>query len=113
MAEFVKLAKVDDIPPDEMAGFVVNHVKVGVANIGGEFFAFHNCCTHQQYELTDGFLMGERLTCDWHGATFDIRTGEVKTLPATKPLPMFEVEVRDGEVWVAVPDADDLDMPPE
>lgn len=113
MAEFVKLAKIDDIGPDEMAGFVVNHVKVGVANIGGEFFAFHNCCTHQQYELTDGFLMGERLTCDWHGATFDIRTGEVKTLPATKPLPMFDVEVRDGEVWVAVPDADDLDMPPE
>jgi nitrite reductase/ring-hydroxylating ferredoxin subunit len=113
MAEFVKIAAANEIPEGEMQGYEVNGVKVGLANVDGEFHAFHDCCTHQQYTLTDSFLMGERLTCDWHGASFDIKTGEVLALPATKRLPKFDVEVREGEVWVAVPAAAAIDLPPE
>lgn len=113
MAEFVKVGTVDEVPEGEMKGWVVNGVKVGIANVDGEFFAFHDCCTHQQYTLSDSFLMGHRLTCDWHGASFDLLTGEVKALPATRDLPMFPVEVRDGELWVAVPSPDEIEMPPE
>ena len=113
MNDFVKVTRADAIPEGEMEGFELNGVKVGIANVDGTYYAFHDCCTHQQYELTQGFLMGERLTCDFHGASFDLRTGEVKTLPATRPLPMFPLELRDGEIWVAVPDPDELDMPPE
>jgi nitrite reductase/ring-hydroxylating ferredoxin subunit len=113
MVEFVKVCGTGDIPPDEMKGFEVNGVKVGIARVEGEFRAFHDCCTHQQYTLSDSFLMGDRVTCDWHGASFDIKTGEVLALPATKPLPIFEVEVRGDEVWVAVPNPDEIDMPPE
>jgi nitrite reductase/ring-hydroxylating ferredoxin subunit len=112
-AEFVKIATVDEIPEGEMRGWDVNGVRVGIANVDGEFYAFHDCCTHQQYTLTDSFLMGHRLTCDFHGASFDIRTGEVEALPATQDLPIFPVEVRDGELWVAVPSPDEIDMPPE
>lgn len=114
MAEWVRVASTDEVGDGEMKGVEVNGVKVGVANVGGEFHAFHDCCTHQQYTLSESMLMGDRLTCDWHGASFDIRTGEVKSLPATKPLPIFEVEVREGnEVWVEVPGEDEIDMPPE
>ena len=112
MAEFVKVAEAADIPEGEMKGYVIHHVEVGIANIDGEYHAFHDCCTHQQYRLTDSFLSGDRLTCDWHGAQFDVRTGEVKALPATKPLPKFEVEVRDGEIWVAVPPEREVELPP-
>jgi nitrite reductase/ring-hydroxylating ferredoxin subunit len=111
--EFVKVGMADEVPEGEMKGWVVNEVKIGVAQVEGEFFAFHDCCTHQQYTLTDSFLMGHRLTCDWHGASFDLRTGEVKALPATRDLPIFPVEVRGGELWVAVPSPDDIEMPPE
>ena len=113
MAEFVKVARADEIPEGEMKGYSVKGVAVGIAHVDGEFHAFHDCCTHQQYRLTDSFLMGERLTCDWHGAQFDIRTGEVMALPATKPLPRFPVEERNGEVWVAVPAPGELELPPE
>lgn len=113
MAEFVRLADVDEIGAGDMKGFEVNGIRVGVANLEGEYHAFHDSCTHQQYTLSDGFLMGDRVTCDWHGASFDLRTGEVKALPATKPLQKFEVEVRDDGVWVAVPALDEIEMPPE
>jgi len=113
VAEFVKVASTGEIPVDDMKGFEVNGVKVGVANVDGAFHAFHDCCTHQQYCLTDSFLMGDRVTCDWHGAAFNLKTGEVQALPATSPLPIFEVDVRGDEIWVAVPDAADIDMPPE
>ena len=111
--EFVRVGSAADVPEGEMKGWVVNGVKVGVAQVDGEYYAFHDCCTHQQYTLTDSFLMGDRLTCDWHGASFDIKTGEVKALPATRDLPMFPVEVREGELWVAVPDPEEIEMPPE
>ena len=109
----MRVGSADEVPEGEMKGWVVNDVKVGVANVDGAYYAFHDCCTHQQYTLTDSFLMGDRLTCDWHGASFDIKTGEVKALPATRDLPMFPVEVRDGDLWVAVPSSDEIEMPPE
>jgi nitrite reductase/ring-hydroxylating ferredoxin subunit len=111
-AEFVRVAATADVPEGEMRGYEIGHVQVGIANVEGRFHAFHDCCTHQQYTLSESFLMGERVTCDFHGAQFDLRTGEVLALPATKPLPIFDLEVRGDEIWVAVPDEDDLDMPP-
>ncbi|MDX1660762.1 MAG: non-heme iron oxygenase ferredoxin subunit [Gemmatimonadota bacterium] len=113
MAEFTKVGTTDEIPDGEMKGYEVNGVRVGVANLDGEFRAFHDCCTHQQYTLSDSMLIGDRVTCDWHGAAFDLKTGEVKALPATKPLPIFEVDVRGDEIWVAVPPAEEIEMPPE
>ncbi|MFN2383143.1 MAG: non-heme iron oxygenase ferredoxin subunit [Gemmatimonadota bacterium] len=110
---FVRVAATDEVPDGEMRGFEVNGVKVGVASVEGEYHAFHDCCTHQQYCLTDSWLADDRISCDLHGATFDLRTGEVLTLPATRPLPIFPVEVRDGAIWVAVPDASAIEMPPE
>ena len=111
--DWFRAAKTSEIAPGEMRGYEVNGVRVGVAHLDdGEWRAFHDCCTHQQDTLSDSFLMGYRLTCDWHGAQFDLHDGEVKALPATKPLPMFEVEIRGDDVWVAVPAAADIDMPP-
>lgn len=113
MADFVRVCGTEEIPAGEMKGFEVNGVKVGIASVDGGFHAFHDCCTHRQYTLSDSFLMGDRVTCDWHGASFDLNTGEVVALPATRPLPIFEVEVRGDEIWVAVPKPEEIDIPPE
>jgi len=46
--EFVKVGTVDEVPEGEMKGWEVNGVLVGVANVEGDYYAFHDCCTHQQ-----------------------------------------------------------------
>ena len=53
--------------------------------------------------LSDGEVWDFRVYCEKHGSSFDCRTGEVRGLPATEDVPAFEVEERDGEVWVALP----------
>ena len=44
------------------------------------------------------------LTCDWHGASFDVCTGRVLGLPATSPLRTYDTRVEDGRVFVTLPD---------
>ena len=63
-------------------------------------FAVANRCTHVAWLLDDAPLDGCELLCELHGGRFDVRSGEATAAPASKPLETFEVEVRDGRVWV-------------
>ena len=72
------------------------------ATWSGEFHAFEDICTHQFAHLTEGGLEGDRIKCPLHGATFDVKSGEAKSLPAVKPVPKHEVKVENGNVYVAL-----------
>ena len=71
-----------------------------LANVDGELYALLDRCSHQDYPLSDGHLDGTRLECLYHGARFDVRTGRAVQLPAIRPVKTFEVEVREGDVYV-------------
>lgn len=64
--------------------------------------AVDNVCTHAYARLDEGRLRGYRLICPLHGASFDVRTGDVLGAPATRPLRSFPVRVREGRVEVQV-----------
>ncbi len=51
--------------------------------------------------MTDGPIDGNEITCPWHGARFDVATGQALYMRATEPVVTYEVEVRDGNVFVA------------
>ncbi len=68
----------------------------------GEFHAFEDICTHQFAHLTEGGMEGDRIKCPLHGATFDVKSGEAKSLPAVKPVPKHEVKVEGDNVYVAL-----------
>jgi 3-phenylpropionate/trans-cinnamate dioxygenase ferredoxin subunit len=52
--------------------------------------------------LGEGYLLGDEIECPRHGARFDVRTGEVKVLPAIVPVPTFDVKVEGDDVYVDV-----------
>ncbi len=70
-----------------------NGKSICVARIGEEVFAIDDTCTHGQASLSDGDVTGFRIECWLHGAEFDLRTGEVLSLPATQAVKTYKVSV--------------------
>src|SRR5680860_575807 len=71
-------------------------------NIEGAFFALDNACTHEEGPLGEGEVLGHEVTCPWHGATFDIRTGEVLGPPAYEDVARYNVRVTGTDIEVEV-----------
>jgi 3-phenylpropionate/trans-cinnamate dioxygenase ferredoxin subunit len=99
---FVKAAKVSDIPPGRIRVVELEEEDVALCNVDGEIFAMVNVCTHDGGPLGEGYLLGDEIECPRHGARFNVRTGEVKTLPAIIPIPTLEVKIDGDDIWVDV-----------
>ncbi len=67
-------------------------------------FAVGNQCTHQGAGLDRGVVKiagsVKTVTCPAHGSTFNLETGKVMRPPASKPVPVYDVKVEDGRVYV-------------
>jgi 3-phenylpropionate/trans-cinnamate dioxygenase ferredoxin subunit len=67
----------------------------------GEISAVSDICTHQHFSMSLGDLLEDgTLQCGWHGTRYDCRTGEVKQVPATSPLPVFQVRLEGDTILV-------------
>jgi nitrite reductase/ring-hydroxylating ferredoxin subunit len=65
----------------------------------GEVHALDNRCPHMGFPLSRGSTKDGILTCDWHHARFDIKTGGCFDLWADD-VPVFAVNVIDGNIFV-------------
>lgn len=80
---------------------LANGTPVCVGNADGLLFAVRDECPHSAFPLSQGQLLpGAKLECGWHGAQFDCRTGAVLEGPADEPLVKYEVQAKDGGIWV-------------
>lgn len=77
----------------------------------GEIYAIDDTCTHQDASLADGWLEGCEVECPLHASKFDLRTGAVDSLPATKPVRTHAVSIVDGTIFVAL-SGDEPNLPP-
>ena len=102
MAESTRVANAADIPPGTVNVYEVEGRRIAVCNVDGAFYAIDDVCTHDGGSLDQGQLEGEQIECPRHGARFDVRTGQVITLPAVVPVKSYPVEVEDGEIKVQV-----------
>jgi 3-phenylpropionate/trans-cinnamate dioxygenase ferredoxin subunit len=75
---------------------------VVVKDAEGRLHALGDTCSHAEISLSEGFVEGGHIECWAHGATFDLATGRPLSLPATDPVPVFGVDVVDGDVLVSV-----------
>jgi len=100
MADWVAVAKVDELPPGAWRSTDIDGARIAVFNVGGEFYAIEDVCTHDGGILTGGQVDGDQIVCPRHGARFCIRTGAALTAPAYEPAARFPVRVEGGEVQV-------------
>lgn len=95
-----------DLPAAEKGGaeFVVAGNLIAVFRLRDEqVAAIDGMCAHQGGPLAQGKLDGRCLTCPWHGWQYDITNGH-NVLTDKPMLSVYAVEVRDGEVWIELPE---------
>ena len=81
-----------DIPEGGMVATKEGDREILLARVGGKVYAIDNACGHSGYPLDKGRLDGHVVTCRWHDAKFDVRTGEVLAPGADiKPLKRYRV----------------------
>lgn len=102
MAEFVTVAKVEDIPPGSNRTVEVNGVFLALFNVNGTFYALDNTCPHAGGPLGEGTLADDIVECPWHGWRFNVRTGERRDNPDFT-VACCSVRVEGDVVQVAVP----------
>ena len=101
---FVRVAALSDLPEGGALGVEAGGRRIAVAAVEGEVYAFADVCTHRDFPLSLGEVDATActITCEWHGAAFDLRTGAATCFPATRPIAVYAARVEDGAVWVDV-----------
>ena len=101
----VAVCRTDDVPEGEVRRFDVAGHEIALANLGEEGFrAVGDICSHAHYFLHEGEVDVDfgTIECPKHGSTFDLDTGKPRSLPATQPVPVYNVKVEDDEVKVEI-----------
>lgn len=100
--QFLTVAPVGELPPGDRMVIEVGRQEIVIFNVDGTLYAIDDCCTHEEYPLSEGTLRGCAIECMKHGAQFDIRSGEVLAPPAFKPVRTYPVRVTDGNIEISV-----------
>ncbi|MDQ3991086.1 MAG: Rieske 2Fe-2S domain-containing protein [Actinomycetota bacterium] len=101
----VSVGRSDQVPEGEARRFEVGEHEIAVANLGGgDFRAVGDICSHALAYLHEGEVDVEDRTieCPKHGSVFDLDSGVPKSLPATAPVPVYEVAADGDELKVEI-----------
>jgi nitrite reductase/ring-hydroxylating ferredoxin subunit len=74
--------------------------KVLLCRVEGSLYALENRCSHALVELSQGWIDGYAIECPFHGARFDVRSGDVLSPPAREPIEAFDVVESDAGVEI-------------
>lgn len=101
---FVRVAALSELPEGAVLGVEAEGRRVCLARCEGEVYAFADNCTHRDFPLSAGELDPEdcTITCEWHGAMFDVRSGRALCLPATAAVEVYDCRVEEGAILVHV-----------
>jgi len=102
MSKFHRVADTGDILSGEMKSFLVHNVSVVICNLNNNFYAFRDECSHEFLPLSDGEMEDGKVICPYHGAEFDVKTGEAMCLPAIEPIEIYEVKVEENGILVKI-----------
>ena len=99
---FHTAAKCSQIDEDEATQVLVEGKEIADINLGGEFYAMDDICSHAYASMSDGYIEGECIECPLHGAQFNIKTGKAETAPATVDLKTYEVKIDGDDILIGL-----------
>ncbi len=97
---WLRVAGLGEVQPGTLRSVTAGGTDLVLANVDGEVYALEDMCSHEEYPLSDGDLEGTEVECMLHGARFDVCTGRATRLPAVRPVKSYDVEIRDGDIYI-------------
>uniref|UniRef100_A0A1A7WW18 Rieske domain-containing protein n=2 Tax=Iconisemion striatum TaxID=60296 RepID=A0A1A7WW18_9TELE len=91
-----------DLKDGQMREVAVADQKVLLVRTRGQYSAVGSRCSHYSAPLIRGALVGDRVRCPFHGACFNVRTGDIEEYPGLDSIPCYKVKVEDGKVYVTI-----------
>ena len=92
------VAHIQDVPPGSAIVVEPKGERIAIFNVDGTLYALDDTCTHEEASLAEGYVEGEVVECERHGARFNLCTGAVVSMPAVKGLRTYEVWLEGDEV---------------
>src|SRR5437764_12177294 len=102
MSQRIDLCSTADVAPGNAVKVESGELALAVFKVDCEFFVTDDLCTHGPGSLSEGYIDGDVVECNFHNGQFNIRTGEVVSPPCMVPVRTYPVTVIDGRVTIAV-----------
>ena len=102
MSRRIDLCSAAEIAPGNTLRVETDGLILAVYNVGGEFYVTDDQCTHGPGSLSEGYLEGDVIECNFHNGQFNVRTGEVVAPPCMVPIKTYKTAVENGRVLIEV-----------
>ena len=100
MANRIDLCSAADVASGNAIKVEAGDLTLAVFNIDGEFYVTDDACTHGPGSLSEGYIDGDIVECNFHNGQFNIRTGEVVSPPCMVPIKTYPVSLIEGRVTI-------------
>ena len=100
----VRMCSIADVESGSARRFDVDGHRLCVVRLGDDWYAIGDECSHADFSLAEGDVWADEceIECPKHGSTFSLATGEPQTLPATRPVPVYELRIEGDDVMVSL-----------
>ena len=102
MSEKVELCGADEVAEGAALKVETHGLILAVFNFDGAYYVTDDTCTHGPGSLSEGYIEGDVIECNFHNGQFNIRTGEVVSPPCMIPIKTYPASVENGKVVIAI-----------
>jgi len=104
MAGWVKITSTAALPEGRGIRVEAGPHRIALFRIGDDVHAIGDLCSHAEASLSEGDVFDGEVECPRHGATFELRTGNPLSLPATRAVPVYETKTEGGDLYLLLDD---------
>jgi len=96
----IDLCSTADVAPGNAIRVETGDLSLAVYNLDGEFYVTDDLCTHGPGSLSEGYIDGDVIECNFHNGQFNIKTGEVVAPPCMVPIKTYKTVVEGDRVFI-------------
>jgi nitrite reductase/ring-hydroxylating ferredoxin subunit len=96
----IDLCSAADVAPGTALKVETGGLALAVFNVDGAFYVTDDLCTHGPGSLSEGYIEGDVVECNFHNGQFNIKTGAVVAPPCMMPIKTYKTVVENGRVLI-------------